>query len=54
MRYCIICGGKIEKAQLDMTKHGPKHRGCSIISHESFPEIEMRKKVITKPLVKGA
>ena len=53
MKYCVVCGGIIEKQKLEMTKYGPKHKDCCVIGHESFPEIEMRRKVITKPLVKG-
>ena len=53
MRYCIVCGGLIEPKELDRTKYGPKHNNCSLIGHENILGLEIRRKVITKPLVKG-
>ena len=52
-KYCIACGRLIKKVELDMTKYGPKHISCSLIGHDNALGLEIRKKIITKPLQKG-
>jgi hypothetical protein len=54
MKYCIVCGELIKKECLDNTKFGPKHISCSLVGHENKLGLAIRRKVITKPLQKGA
>jgi len=52
-KYCIACGSIIKEKDLDQTPYGPKHIGCSLIGHDNALGLEIRKKIITKPLQKG-